>query len=477
MLRKTFQQFTLARPYLIATAVCILLFWPTWFRLIQEWLKWEQVLAHGLPTFLIFLGLLVVHPPRPRTSGPQGIPIVGGSLLLLAVVGWALLELVRIDTLAYLMLPAGLLLVCWTLYGLRAAISFLPHVLLLSLSLPIWADMVPFLVELASVVVGDLVGLLGITALIEGANITLPYGRLVIADGCSGIRYLAVSILLGTITAILNDFRWKGWLAAITASVLLALLINWVRITALVLIAYYSNMESDLVKEHETFGWLVFAAFVVPVMLLAPVHRRTPAPVGAAIPTSGKPFIFIVAGLLIGPLGISIAHSAATQSPPWAPSNSDLTTADPDRLPLAVRLPPHMEHDVWRTTDGHWISLAQSVRSASNEKLVPYLPRPLDTGNWFLAEEHEQPPIRIYQNLASRQQIAVYQHYLVGRYRANSYWAAKLLQIPATLHGQGRFAFLTLQAPCGPRDCTDAIGRLTQQIDSGIVTMDTQEAD
>lgn len=51
MLRKTLDQLPHSRPYLIVTAIGIVLFWPTWMRLASEWLKWEQVLAHGLPTF------------------------------------------------------------------------------------------------------------------------------------------------------------------------------------------------------------------------------------------------------------------------------------------------------------------------------------------------------------------------------------------------------------------------------------------
>lgn len=94
--------------------------------------------------------------------------------------------------------------------GLNKALGALPYVLLLSLSLPIWADIVPALVSLASAVVGTLVHWFGITALIEGNSITLPYGRLLIADGCSGIRYFAISILLAMMTSILNDYRWKG---------------------------------------------------------------------------------------------------------------------------------------------------------------------------------------------------------------------------------------------------------------------------
>tara|TARA_Y100001001_G_scaffold112414_1_gene110054 strand:- start:15914 stop:17338 length:1425 start_codon:yes stop_codon:yes gene_type:complete len=470
MLRKTLHEFPQSRPYLVIVLISIGVFWPSSFRLAQEWIQFEQVLVHGLPTFLIFIGILLIHPPKPAKQGSKTISWPGGAVLILSVIVWGLLELVRIDTLSYLMLPVGLLAVCWTLLGLSSAVRFFPYVLLFGLSLPFWADIVPFLVTLATIVVGKAISSMGMTALIEGANITLPYGRLVIADGCSGIRYFAVSILVATIIAILNDYRWKGWLVVIVIGAGLALIVNWVRITALVVIAYQSNMESELVTNHETFGWLVYAGFLIPVMLLAPVHRRGAAADWMPPKMTIKPYGFVVLALLIGPIGITLANSAASDTSPWSPVTGELRPAELGDLPLAVNVPSFMTHQVWITSDGNWLSLAQSTRTPENEKLVPYLAGPIDTSNWFVASEHLQGRIRVYQNLTSRRQVAVYQRYLVGNYRTSSYTIAKLLQIPATLNGQGRFALLTLQASCDARECESAIQRLSQQIEDRLVT-------
>lgn len=465
----TYQQLHLSRPYLIVTAVALVLFLPTWLRLAEEWLKWEQVLSHGLPTFLIYLGLLLVHPPRPDET-PETPPRVSlsipGSLLLIAnILVWALLELVRIDTLAYLMLPAGVLTTAWAMLGFRPALKLLPYVLLLGLSLPVWSDLVPYLVLLATLVVSDAVRMMGITALIEGANITLPYGRLVIADGCSGIRYFAISILLAMMTAILNDYRWKGWLAALTVGVSVALLVNWVRISALVIIAYQSDMQSSLVADHETFGWVIFAAFVIPVMLLAPVHRRRGIPAGQPARIAPKSTVVVIAGFILGTLGITLAQGAAAPTPAWTLQAADLNQSLAERLPVSLNLSRELDHQVWQTRDmTAWISLAQSQKQGRDDKLVPYLPGPVNPNDWFLDSRSGQ--VLVYQNLSSRRRVAFTQVYQVGRYRAGSYRSAKLLQIPATLTGQNRFALITLQAPCLAISCEEAIFYLNQLRDS-----------
>lgn len=461
MLRKTLDQFPHSRPYLIVTAIGIILFWPTWLRLAGEWLKWEQVLAHGLPTFLIFIGLLLIHPPRQSANAASGFSIAGSIALLVVVALWALLELVRIDTLTYLMLPAGLLALSWALMGLSQALRYLPYVLLFSLALPVWSDFVPLLVTLATAVVTRIVSALGITALIEGAHISLPYGRLVIADGCSGIRYFAISILLAMITAILNDFRWKGWLAAIVTGAAVALVVNWVRITALVVIAYQSNMESSLVEDHETFGWAIYAAFIIPVMLLAPVRRRQGPPDGEPPQLPGKKgYGIVVAALLLGPVGISLAHSRAGSTELWATSIPEASAATAEQLPVSLSLPAHLEHQVWRVGPGGWVSVAQALKAGRDEKLVPYLPPRVNGEHWFLTRTDADSGVRIYQKLLGRQQVAVAERYHIGTYTTNSYRSAKLLQIPATLAGENRFALITAQSPCSPRSCDNAVEKV-----------------
>lgn len=456
MLRKTLEKLPLAGPYLLVTAISIVLFWPTWFRLAGQWLEWEQVLAHGLPTFLIFIGLLVIHPPRPPQQQTAGFSASGGVILLLVTLSWALLELVRIDTLAYLVLPFGMLALCWALMGFRSGLRFLPHVLIFSLSLPIWSDLVPFLVDLATAVVSNLVAAMGITALIEGPNITLPYGRLVIADGCSGIRYFAISILLAMMMALLNNFRWKGWLATIAIGMVIALVVNWVRITALVVIAYQSNMESELVSDHETFGWLVYAAFVIPAMWLAPVRRRTHISDGQSPTVSLKALGFVAVAFLVGPLGITLVHSAASTKPAWELSLENTTRGRPDQMPLTVTLPQPMTQSVWRVDNSVWISIGQARKESREDKLVPYMARTIDTDGWFLESRHDGG-VRVYQHLTNRKKVVVSERYQVGQYTTQSYRKAKLLQIPSTLTGENQFALITLQSRCGPKDCDSSI--------------------
>ncbi|MDR9424074.1 MAG: exosortase/archaeosortase family protein [Marinobacter sp.] len=461
MLRKALDNLPHSRPYLIVTTIALALFFPSWIRLAHQWLEFEQVLAHGLATALIFIGLLVIHPPlshQNRYAASRNIP---GALLLVGITAiWVLLELVRIDTLAFLMLPVGMVAVCWALLGLRQTLSFLPYVLLLSLSLPFWADIVPALVSLASVVVGTWVRWFGMTALIEGNSITLPYGRLLIADGCSGIRYFAISILLAMMTSILNDYRWKGWILTITAAVLIGLLANWVRITILVFVAYQTDMQSPLLTDHELMGWIVYGAFIIPALYFSPVHRRTAqsAPAHQRLKFKKTGIVAVVAAIAIGPFALTVSQLTISSSPAWTLSIPEVESVQNRDLPLPISLPDTLEEDVWRS-GGLWISLAQTQKQNAADKLVPYLPALYDDSTWQV-EERLAPGLALYRNILTRKRVLMAQWYQVGERKGWSYREAKLLQIPAILGGENRFALVTLQMRCRDRDCQEAISRI-----------------
>ena len=467
MLRKTLGNLPYSRPYLIVTAVCVVIFFPTWYRLAEIWLEFEQVLAHGLATAGIFLILLLIHPPKPSGSDPviaRPYFLTGAVFLIGVTLIWALLELIRIDTLAYLLLPVGVIAASWTLLGLPRTQTFLPYVLLLSLSLPFWADLIPALVTIASVVVGNWVELFGMTALIEGNSITLPWGRLIIADGCSGIRYFAISILLAALVSILNDYRWKGWLALVTAAMLIGLVANWVRIFILVVIGYETEMQSELLTDHEMLGWVVYGAFILPALYFAPARRRQAlAQDEPPRRFSRKGFIAVAIALVAGPLAINLSQLTATTATPWQPENRELSPAPASRLPLKLELPDNLEHRVWQDSNGVWLSLAQSQRSAETDyKLVPYLRPTIDQQTWLNSTRENN--ITIYQHVTNRQKVAVFQRYQVGGYQAQRYRNAKLLQIPATLRGESRFALVTLMATCSPLDCDSAVSALSNRL-------------
>lgn len=468
MLRKISDNLPLSRPYLFATAIAVLIFSPTWVRLVEAWLELDQAVTHGLPTAIIFCWIVLIHPPihAGRQTQLQPYRLAGSLLLVATTIVWGMLELVRIDTLSYLMLPAGLITTSWALLGLARTLTFLPYMILLSLSMPFWADTVPLLVDLASLVVGTWVGWFGMTALIEGNSITLPYGRLIIEDGCSGFRYFAISIMLAVMTSILNDYRWRGWLITLLIAGVIGLIANWIRITILVIVAYETNMESEMLADHDTMGWIVFAACILPALYFSPVRRRkvNSIPVLKFSLFNKTGVIAVVVALVLGPVAVTIMQRPSLPVAPWTLELPGARPAKADGMPIPVDLPETLSQEAWRKGN-LWMLLAQSQKTAAEDKLVPYLPQMFDTSLWQL-QNTPQPGLHRYRNIRTREQIIIGQSFQTGSQHSWSYKEAKLLQIPAMLAQERQFSLVIAQMKCGPRNCDLAQETVQQAITS-----------
>ena len=129
--------------------------------------------------------------------------------------------------------------------------------------LPIWGVLTPLLQKLATLIVSYIMGLSGIPIYVEGNLISIPAGVFEIADGCSGLRYLIVSLAISTLFIFLNIRKNSYSLIFIVIAILGALITNWIRIVALIVIGHFTNMESELMQDHNSFGWYLYVPFMI----------------------------------------------------------------------------------------------------------------------------------------------------------------------------------------------------------------------
>jgi EpsI family protein len=117
--------------------------------------------------------------------------------------------------------------------------------------------------------------------------------------------------------------RWQSRVLLFAAAVALTVLSNWVRIYSIIVAGHLTDMQHYLVAtEHISFGWLVFAVFLVPLVWLASrLEPPTRSPAAKFAPrVSAAPVVsaaLLAALLLVLPplgaaLGTSAAESAAT---------------------------------------------------------------------------------------------------------------------------------------------------------------------
>ena len=479
-----------ALPLMLVVA-WVLFYISTFTGLLRRWTQWDQDLSYGLPLAAIFIYLLIKtlpwsgQPPRQRQFSLWLGATAACSLV------WFAFRLVGISIFEQLMLIPLLVLGLTSLFGVRTIIRHRMLLLLPIFVIPVWGSLNGVLLNISSTVVGELVRLIGMPARIEGNSIFIPYGHILIADGCSGLRYFVISLLLGYLVAYLNRYTERGLLAVLVVAGTIGLIANWLRIFILILIGYGTQMQSSLMTDHEMFGWLLFAAMCLPALYFSPVVKApvVKAPASKIAPPTQPPGpswgrVGLVCGALaVGPvlsLAVNIQPSVGTIENYWNSTEAERGAT----LPVPVTAPANSHAEAVALSSGVLVQLDQYQRTSADDKLVPYLSYLYPQTQWLrenrgriLLDEHSasmstasrsavvtrhspKANLSIFQRRDSQNYVAQLQWFEVGRYTATTVPWAKLLQIPAVMMRDNHFAILTVQTRCNERSCEDSLDAL-----------------
>ncbi len=253
-------------PFAIVLASLFFLLWPTLEGIFGRWLKLDESYSHGFLLLLVslFLAFRVV---RQRTLVPGFYPLWLVPFVL-ALLAYGLGDLLRVQALQHLMVVPLVLGALAVLLGWKQVRYFIAPVGLVFFAMPVW-DFLAWTLQLITVEINQLLlGLFSIEFEVEGVFVyLLGVGAFEIAHGCSGLRYLLVGQSLSLIYGELNLRTLRARVLLFATSVLLALFANWLRVFVIIYMGYETNMQTGLIEDHESFGWWVFAATLVPLFL------------------------------------------------------------------------------------------------------------------------------------------------------------------------------------------------------------------
>lgn len=327
---------TLTRPSLLRFIVLTCLFGfvlvvitsPSWRMLLTLWTESGSSYSHGPLVVAICIWLAFSQWGQLQSAAPAG----KSQLLFALMTGfgasliWTLGHMTSVSILQWLALPiiAAGLLIATSAQAVR--VSTLAPCIGLYFALPVWALLVPMLQGLAVEAVSFAVHLLNIPAFIDGIEVSIPGGKFIVEGGCSGVRYLLVSLALTSLWSFLYLPKRKYAAALIGFAVILSILANWLRIFIIVAIGYKTQMQSSLMQDHEFFGWILFAFTLIPIFIFAiwserrcqqEQHARTQQPENSP-QWSGRSFILAV--FLIGSLPLLAQVYLSTIKPQTAPN-------------------------------------------------------------------------------------------------------------------------------------------------------------
>lgn len=440
-------------------------FSPTLITLHNRWSEVSHSYSHGY--LLVAIAIFLIWQVRGQLAG-RWRPSAWFALPLLlgATFFWFAGFATQLTLAQQVALPAILWLVAVVALGWAASLWLLLPALLLYFGIPVWDFLVEPLQRLTVLVTQVWLAWFEIPAYVRGFYIEVPTGSFEVAGGCSGLNYVLVASVIGLLHSYLNLSGWRR-AAGVGLALALALLSNWIRVFALVLIGYYTRMESELIEDHDGFGWVIFACALVVYFLLSRwLLEKGSAKQHVAPPM--RPFDWPLFTLRLW-----IACVVAIALPAWA-QWYDARLAGQEKLGLPTPQVSGVRpvRPVWSPDyRGYDIEQGWALQ-------VSGIPAELVTQTWH-TQTHDRKLIYYANRLAPGRQLVavlpsqrlgglkvnravvragvsrrlVWWFYLVGDAPATGGLEAKIHQLPAWLSGDPRASMVALSIRCGSADC------------------------
>jgi len=245
----------------ISIALYLVVFWSSFSKLIDIWLA-SNTYGHGflIPIFSAWLIYqrreeLSLLPSQKFNLGYFGL--IGTSFL------WFLAQLSGINVVeqfCVLLMPT---FIVWAIWGYNGVQRLLFPLLFLLFAIPVGDFLIPYLQFITADISVFLLELLRIPVYRDGMYIQIPNGNFLVAEACSGIRFLISTFTIGVLYAYLNMKSAIRRSVFILLSILVPIIANGLRAFLMILIGYLSDMQAAVGFDHLVYGWLFFAIVMV----------------------------------------------------------------------------------------------------------------------------------------------------------------------------------------------------------------------
>ena len=465
----------------------LLFFLPTWQSLSNLWLKMDYAYSYGY--ICVALGLLTVYRDRKNTFKIQTQPSYLAIILLIAAsFTWFISHYLQIQVGAQLTLVTIIFFIVASLYGQRVALSQIAPLLYLLLSIPVWDYLNPTLQGLTTLVATTILETTSLAFFFDGNRITLPYGVIEIAGGCSGLRYFLVSLTLTLFYSQQRRNTLKTTTLFFAIAITFGLIANWVRVISLILIGYQSNMQSELMSDHETFGWVIYVVIAIPaVIIMNYIERHSeekPAIQGNTtynFTPSTTTLIFCLLSLSFGPLLLLLAeHRQITSPQPYSlnsepPNNSWIKQKNYNKN----WTPDFQGAELVDTQAFTLISNQKAItvvglfygKEQQGQELASEQNKLANPKQWRLSKTTSEfnypanvPVISTIIRNSSGQTKLIYAYYRIGNYQTNKLLLAKLAQLQSIITPEILKGLFSFSIDC-EKQCKSASVTLSRFID------------
>lgn len=279
-----------ARVVSIVAAVAIV-FWSTGASMVAIWNS-SGTYSHGF--FIVPAFLWLVWSRRRELARLPVRPTWWAYPLLVATgMSWLVGQWMALAQLTHFAMVVMVPLAIACVLGIAWVKALLFPLTFLFFAVPVGESLVPVLMDWTADFAVAALRASAVPVYREGLHFEIPSGKWSVVDSCSGIRYLfaclAVSSLYGWTIYRSNARR----LMFVGMALLIALVANWVRAYAIVMLGHLSDNRIAAGVDHLVYGGLFFAVIMALVVGLGAIWREdspsSPITEPAVTPSSESP--------------------------------------------------------------------------------------------------------------------------------------------------------------------------------------------
>ncbi|HZQ74072.1 MAG TPA: exosortase A [Burkholderiales bacterium] len=288
-------------PVLIALAVSIAallaIYWRTAASLVAIWSR-SETFAHGY--LIVPMVLWLVWLKRRELARLAPAPDVRGlGLVAGAAAAWLIGAAGDAQVVQQLAMTAMIPAAVLTIAGRRVALALAFPLAFLFFAVPVGEALMVPLMEWTATFTVTALQLTGIPVFREGLFFVIPSGHWSIVEGCSGLRYLIASVVVGTLFAYLTYQKLSKRLLFVLAAIVVPIIANGFRAYGIVMIAHLSDMRLALGIDHFIYGWVWFGIVIAALFWVGSIWRD-PLPAQtdeASVPPAQRPSRAPLAGI------------------------------------------------------------------------------------------------------------------------------------------------------------------------------------
>lgn len=153
--------------------------------------------------------------------------------------------------------------------GLRAALVLAFPLAYLFVLVPFGGEFIPALQMITAEIATVLTRLSGIETVAAGIHIDTPAGLFIVAEECSGVKFLIAMLTLGVLVAHSCFSSWSRRCWFLLACVVVPIVANGMRAWATIFVAQYVGAEAAGSFDHIVYGWVFFGVVIALVLGVA----------------------------------------------------------------------------------------------------------------------------------------------------------------------------------------------------------------